>query len=104
MREIEQGDILRVERGKAPFLVISSDLFNRAGLAVICPILTDAKEDALHVRINTDRFSGVVLCEELAAMSVKKRSYAVIDHVKAADLLEIIYRVQSIFDYFPHAE
>lgn len=104
MQKIEQGNIVRIARGKTPFLVISSGFFNLSGLAIVCPVVPSASADALHVPVHTDRTAGVALCEELATISLQSRSCSRIDRLPAADLLEIIYRVQSIFDIFPHAE
>lgn len=104
MRRIEQGDIIKISRGKVPFLVVSSDFYNSSGLAVVCPIVKESGPDALHVSLQTERVNGVVLCEELATLSIRDRSCTVTDHLRISELLEIIYRVQSIFDIFPHAE
>lgn len=104
MQKIEQGDIIRVSGGKAPFLVVSSDFFNTSGLVVVCPIVPSAASDPLHVPVQTARITGIVLCEELATLSTRQRRWSSADHIHTSDLLEIIYRIQSIFDYFPHAE
>ena len=104
MQKIEQGDVIRVSGGKVPFLVVSSDFFNSSGLAVVCPMVQTAAPDPLHVPVHTEHTDGVVLCEELATLSIRKRRCTQTTRISTSDLLEIIYRVQSIFDYFPHAE
>lgn len=104
MSRIDQGDIIRVTNGRVPFLVISSGLYNESGLSVVCPIVSQAPDDAMHVRIETTLVTGVVLCEELAVISTQKRHCTKKDHLSGEALLEIVYRVQSIFDYVPHAE
>ena len=98
MLTIEQGDIIKIDRGKVPFLVVSSDYFNTSGMLVVCPIVPSADEDALHVRIRGQRTEGVVLCEDIVSFSARKRGF------QTGELLEIIYRIQSIFDFFPHAK
>lgn len=102
--KIEQGDIVRITRGKVPFLVVSSDFYNSSGLIVVCPVVSSAVPDALHVPVSSGPFEGVVLCEELSTISAGNRGCARLGSISASELLEIIYRVQSIFDYFPHAE
>ena len=104
MLTIEQGDIIKIDRGKVPFLVVSSDYFNTSGMLVVCPIVPSADEDALHVRIRGQRTEGVVLCEDIVSFSARKRGCTSIDCIQTGELLEIIYRIQSIFDFFPHAK
>ena len=104
MQKIEQGDIVRLHRGKVPFLVISSDFFNASGLSVVCPLVPSASLDALHVPLKTSSGDYFALCEELSTASLQQRGCTVTDHIKVSNLMEIIYRVQSIIDYFPHAE
>ncbi len=104
MNEIDQGDIIRVSGGRVPFLVVSSAIYNQSGLTVVCPVVPQAQDDAMHVHIETGKTSGVVLCEQLAVVSASARGCSVRDHLSGESFLEIIYRVQSIFDYFPHAE
>ena len=104
MQKIEQGDIVRLKSGKVLFLVVSSDFFNSSGLAVVCPFVPSAAPDPLHVAVHTTDRDGVVLCEDLSSAALARRGCSVIDHIKTSDLLEIIYRVQSVFDHIPHAE
>lgn len=104
MNKIEQGDIIHITNGRVPFLVVSSSFYNRSGMAIVCPIVKNSFDDAMHVEIHTEITDGVVLCEELAAVSVAGRGGSVRDHLFGESLLEIVYRVQSIFDYVPHAE
>lgn len=103
MQKIDQGDIIRLNQGRVPFLVVSSSFYNRSGLVVVCPIVENAPADAMHVCIDTELLRGVVLCEQLAVASVSGRGCTVQGHLFGENLLEIIYRVQSIFDYVPHA-
>ena len=102
MNVIDQGDIIRVSHGRVPFLVVSSDFYNQSGLAVVCPIVPEASSDAMHIRIEAPRISGIVLCEQLAVISITDRACSIKDHLSGSLLLEIIFRVQSIFDYIPH--
>ena len=104
MNEIDQGDIIRVSNGRVPFLVVSSEIYNRSGLAVVCPVVPQASDDAMHIKIETPQISGVVLCEQLAVLSAASRNCSIKGHLLGESLLEIVYRVQSILDYVPHAE
>ena len=99
MRAIDQGDILRVSNGRVPFLVVSSDFYNQSGLAVVCPIVPHSSADAMHVQIETPDISGIVLCEQIAVVSTGDRACSIKAHLSGTPLLEIVFRVQSIFDY-----
>ena len=102
MKTIDQGDIIRVSHGRVPFLVVSSSFYNQSGLAVVCPIVPEASADAMHIEIETEQISGIVLCEQIAVVSIADRACSVKDHLYGNDLLEIVFRVQSIFDYIPY--
>ena len=104
MTRVEQGDLIRLSSGKVPFLVVSSDFFNQSQLIVVCPVVASAVPDALHIPISASRLNGIALCEQLASVSIARKGSTLVDHLPAAQLMDIIYRVQSIFDYFPHAE
>ena len=102
MKAIDQGDIIRVSHGRVPFLVVSSAFYNQSGLAVVCPIVSEASSDAMHIRIETEQISGIVLCEQIAVVSTTDRACSIKGHLSGNSLLEIVFRVQSIFDYVPH--
>ena len=104
MSKVEQGDIIKIEHASVPFLVVSSDIYNASGQAVVCPIVKAAAPDALHVAVQTPQVAGVVLCEQMTSVSVRERALSGRGCVSGERLLDIIYRVQSIFDYVPHAE
>ena len=103
MKVIDQGDIIRVAHGRVPFLVVSSAFYNQSGLAIVCPIVQEASSDAMHIQIDTSYISGTVLCEQIAVVSTADRAFRIKDHLSGSPLLEIVFRVQSIFDYVPHA-
>ncbi|MDO4804851.1 MAG: type II toxin-antitoxin system PemK/MazF family toxin [Lachnospiraceae bacterium] len=102
MTQIDQGDLIKVSRARVPFLVVSSSFYNQSGNVIVCPIVKEAKPDPLHIEIISDSMKGIVLCEELATVSVHGRGCTVRGHLSGKMLLEIVYRVQSIFDYVPH--
>ena len=59
---------------------------------------------ALHIPISCRRYLVlVVLCEQIADISTADRVCNVKGHLSGNALLEIFFRVQSIFDYVPHA-
>lgn len=102
MKAINQGDIIRAAHGRVPFLVVSSAFYNQSGLAVVCPIVPEALPDAMHIQIDEAQVSGIVLCEQIAVLSIADRGCSIKGHLSGSTLLEIVFRVQSIFDYVPH--
>ena len=104
MSRIEQGDLIKVNRASATFLVVSSDFFNSSGLVIVCPVVKNASEDALHVPVGSDSFEGIALCEQITTVAAAERGYSSNGRIRVNDLLEVIYRVQSMFDYYQHAE
>lgn len=95
----EQGDILSVERVKSPVLVVSKNFFNQSEQAIVCPILSDADPDPLHVKIHTEEVCGWVLCEHMKLMDLTYRGYKRKSRLKYPDIINIADAVQSIFDY-----
>lgn len=97
---IEQGDILTVENMKGLFLVVSKNFFNIAEQAVLCPIVQDAFQDALHIPINIQgEVQGFVLCEQMRFLDLKYRGYKKTGRIKYSDIINITDAIQSIFDY-----
>ena len=46
---IDQGDIISVEKLSGKFLVVSKNFFNATEQVILCPIVTDVFCDALHI-------------------------------------------------------
>ena len=97
----EQGDILSLTESSLCVLVLSKDFFNQTGLAVVCPVVRQAPEDALHIPVATDSFSGTALCEQLKTLDLNKRYFKKLASLSFSQIQEITDAVQSIFDYFP---
>ena len=100
MNKPEQGEVIRISGASSPFLVVSQDYFNDSGLVVVCPIVKKTVSDALHVPVRYDEKDGFVLCENITSVSAESRGFTRLGRISAAELPEIIYRVQSIFDFF----
>ena len=96
---LEQGDIIKIENVKGNVLVVSKDFFNKTDTIIGCPIERDSFEDALHMRIQGDEISGVVLCEHMRLFDMNVRGYTKIDRVKYEEIIDITDAIQSIFDY-----
>ena len=57
---VEQGDLLRVGGIKWPVIVVSNNFFNASGRVIACPILPDAVEGPLHIRLKDCPVEGYV--------------------------------------------
>ena len=95
----EQGDILKVERITQPALVVSNNLFNEEGMAIICPIQEGAIEGPLHLRIEHPKIKGLALCEQLMLVDLRARRFSKLGEVSHYDILNTADAVMSIFDY-----
>lgn len=98
----EQGDLLVFTRENKKALVISKDFFNRSGLSVVCPVVSQASEDALHIPISTEKEFGVALCEHLKTTDLAKRHYKKIGAIPYSQIQEVTDAVQAIYDYYPY--
>lgn len=99
MGSFEQGDILSVEKIKGVVLVVSKNFFNRSEQAVVCPVVSSATADPLHIGIVTDELMGIVLCEQLKLLDLRYRGYKKISKIKYTDTINITDAIQAIFDY-----
>ncbi len=94
---VEQGDIIKIDGIKYPALVVSRNLFNRSGRVIVCPVISEATDATLAYPIGFDTY---VLCDNLRQLDLGSRSFSVKDRVSLAGMINIIDRVQSLFDYY----
>ena len=57
----EQGEILELQGRVRYVLVLSRDLFNRTGMSIVCPVVENTFEDALHIPVQTGGFTETVV-------------------------------------------
>ena len=94
--EIQQGDVLKVEKIKDPVFVASK---NFSGEIIGCPILGESTESPLHIYVEMDENKGYIQCEQMKMLDLRVRGYKIIDRVKMADVINVTDAIQSIFDY-----
>ncbi|MDO5436472.1 MAG: type II toxin-antitoxin system PemK/MazF family toxin [Clostridia bacterium] len=99
MQKIEQGNIMKVDGIKYPVMVVSNDFFNRSGKAIICPILKDAAEGPLHIRLKCDAVEGYVLCEQVRYIDLSERHFARIAAEGYYEVMDISDAVMGMFDH-----
>ncbi len=98
-KEINQGDILKIEKISMPVLVVSKNFFNQEGEIIGCPIYKDCRPGALHIRVETEEVSGYVQCEKMKLLDMRIRGYSKLDRVHMPEIIDITDAIQGIFDY-----
>lgn len=99
MTVIEQGDMLRVGGINYPVIVVSNNFFNQTGKVVACPILKNAVEGPLHIRLKDSAIEGYVLCEQVKYLDLKARCFSKLTSTHYFDIMDISDAVMGIFDY-----
>lgn len=99
MTMIEQGDMLRVSGIKYPVIVVSNNFFNQSGKAIACPILKNAVEGPLHIKLRDSAIEGYVLCEQVKYLDLKARNFSKLTSTHYFDIMDISDAVMAIFDY-----
>lgn len=64
-----------------PAVVISNNIFNeKAKLAIVCPITNTDNKFPLHIALDErTKTKGVILCEHLKSLDLRKRKYEFIE-------------------------
>lgn len=99
MTVIEQGDMLRVGGIKYPVIVVSNNFFNQSGKVIACPILKNAVEGPLHIKLRDSSVEGYVLCEQVKYLDLKARNFSKLTSTHYFDIMDISDAVMGIFDY-----
>lgn len=96
--KIEQGDLLHVSGLSYPVIVVSNNFFNASGKAIVCPIVKDAAEGPLHIRLKDCPAEGFILCEQIRYVDLAVRHYAKITAAPYFDIMDISDAVMGMFD------
>ncbi len=64
----------REQRGRRPGLVVSSDIYNRTGLMLACPITSKVKGYPFEIRIQAGSIDGCVLADHVKNQDWKARA------------------------------
>ncbi len=99
MKDLHQGDILKIEKIKNPVLVVSKDYFNQTSEMIGCPIYEKGEAGPLHIHIKTEDVEGYVQCEKMALLDLNIRGYSKIGSINYLDIINITDAIQAIFDY-----
>ena len=99
MQNIQQGDMLKISGLPYPMIVVSNDFFNQEGKIIACPIVRNAAEGPLHIRLIDSSAEGYVLCEQLKYIDLATRRFSKLPAMHYFDIIDISDTIMGIFDY-----
>ena len=99
MASFEQGDLLKVSGISFPVIVVSNDLFNSTGKAVVCPVVNNVAAGPLHIELTDAPVEGYVLCEQVRYLDLSLRRFSKLSNTRYFDIMNISDAVMGIFDY-----
>ena len=99
MAQFEQGDLLKIDGIQQPVIVVSNNVFNQSGKAVVCPIVHSASESPLHIKLKDSDVKGVVLCEQVRYLDLAVRRFYKLTATHYFDIMDISDAVVSMIEY-----
>lgn len=99
MTKVEQDDLLKVSGFAYPVIVVSNDFFNETGKAIVCPIMKNAVEGPLHIKLRDCTVEGYVLCEQVRYVDLAARHFSKMTATHYFDIMDISDAVMGMFDY-----
>ena len=99
MAQFEQGDLLKIDGIQQPVIVVSNDVFNQSGKAIVCPIVQSAQEGPLHIKLKDSSVQGFVLCEQVRYLDLAARQFHKLTATHYFDILDISDAVVSMIEY-----
>ena len=99
MMKAEQGDLLKITGLSCPVMVVSNNLFNDSGTAIVCPVQKHAVPGPLHIELKADPVEGYVMCEYVKLVDLSARRFSKLSAAQYYDTMNISDAVMGIFDY-----
>ena len=99
MAAFEQGDLLKIDGIQQPVIVVSNNVFNESGKAIVCPIVANAQEGPLHIALKDSPVQGVVLCEQVRYLDLGARRFSKVAAMHYFDIMDISDAVMGMFEY-----
>jgi len=104
-----QGDFIVVtfdpqagheQKGRRPALVVSKDVFNRSGFAIICPATNTDRDYPFHVKIEgSATLTGYIMVEQVKSLDYRARKIRLIERASPALVTEVLAILDScIYD------
>lgn len=102
----DKGDIVWInlnptrgseQKGKRPAIVISPKSYNSAsGLALLCPITSQAKRYPFEVSVKSKNISGVILVDQIRSMDWKERKIKYSVSVDLYTMIDIYEKINEL--------
>src|SRR3989344_3782469 len=102
----DKGDIVKLnfnptkgheQRGPRPALVVSPRKYNAMSeLSLVCPITSSEKGYPFEVLIKTQKITGVVLSDQIRAISWKERKARYITSASKDSLNEVVRKIKLL--------
>ncbi|MBR4067166.1 MAG: type II toxin-antitoxin system PemK/MazF family toxin [Clostridia bacterium] len=99
MAAFEQGDLLMIDGIRQPVMVVSNNVFNESGKAIVCPIVAGAQDGPFHIWPKDSPVNGVVLCEQVRYLDLAARRYHKLTTMHKFDIMDISDAVVSMIEY-----
>ena len=96
---VEQGDLISFEGVKFPAIVVSNNRYNASGKAIVCPVVFENPGISLQEQVEYNNKICYVCCDAPKWLDIGFRGPIVKGHVNLAKQMQIIDKIQSIFDY-----
>lgn len=105
----EQGDIIYIDfdpqtgheqKGRRPAFVVSNHVYNSfTRAAMVCPISNTDKNIPTQIKLNGRTItSGVIMCEQVKALDISKRSPSFIERAPQEIIDEVVDMVYSFIE------
>ena len=101
MKDFNQGDIIKVNGFKSPFVIVSSNDFIKATkMCHVCPFVEGISAGPIHVQaIASKGLIGTAVCEQLKLIDLAERTCTKMDRLHYPDIMNISDVIQGIFEY-----
>ena len=103
MRKAEQGDVLRVQGIRQLVLVVSNQDFNEIGEVMVCPLMEEIPQNAIHPEVIIQGGSSRKLiraaCEHIRHLDLNARSFVKAGSVDYFQMMDICDIIVSLVEY-----
>ena len=102
MKEVSQGDVVKLTGFRNLFLVVSKNAFIRStGMFHVCPALAQNHPGPVHIPITllNEKRSLVAICEQIKMIDPNERGVGVVDRISYRDIMEVSDTIQGIYEY-----
>ena len=103
MKNVSQGDVLRVGGITHPVLVVSNQEFNQIMEVIVCPVLDDLSVNAIHptviIRQQNSEKKAYIACEHLRHLDLKARRYTKLGSVDYFQMMDISDILVALLEY-----